>query len=68
VLIVVVGGSYLVLSQVDHPLSAPMRLKQKLRLEARTAHILLESLGSIRASNSPVRKAFFRQRVFIENR
>jgi len=63
VLIVSLVGSYLVLSQLITPICrhAP---RQKLRLEARYGHILLESLGSIRdIQTSPVSEAFFRKGV-----
>jgi ATP-binding cassette, subfamily B, bacterial len=55
-------GSYLVLSQLITPYLRHAS-KQKIRLESRTAHILLESLGSIRdikltASEEHFRRAF----------
>jgi ATP-binding cassette subfamily B protein len=57
-------GAYLVISQLITPYLRHAT-KQKLRLESRTAHILLESLGSIRdikltASEDHFRKAFVR--------
>lgn len=64
VLIVSLVGSYLVLSQLITPYLRHAS-KQKLRLEARTAHILLESLGSIRDIKLTGSEAFFRK-AFIE--
>ncbi|TWB93807.1 ATP-binding cassette subfamily B protein [Synechococcus sp. Ace-Pa] len=64
VLIVSLVGSYLVLSQLITPYLRHAS-KQKLRLEARTAHILLESLGSIRDIKLTGSEAFFRK-GFIE--
>jgi ATP-binding cassette subfamily B protein len=57
-------GAYLLISQLITPYLRHAA-KQKLRLESRTAHILLESLGSIRdikltASEDHFRKAFVR--------
>jgi ATP-binding cassette subfamily B protein len=57
-------GAYLLISQLITPYLRHAT-KQKLRLESRTAHILLESLGSIRdikltASEDHFRKAFVR--------
>ena len=61
-LIVSLVAAYLLISQLVTPYLRHAS-KQKLRLEARTAHILLESLGSIRdikltASESHFRRAF----------
>jgi ATP-binding cassette subfamily B protein len=57
-------GSYLVISQLITPYLRHAS-KQKMRLESRTTHILLESLGSIRdikltASEDHFRQAFVR--------
>jgi ATP-binding cassette subfamily B protein len=64
VLISCLVGAYLVISQLITPYLRHAT-NQKLRLESRTAHILLESLGSIRdikltASENHFRQAFVR--------
>lgn len=64
VLILSLVGAYLVISQLITPYLRHAS-RQKIRLEQRTAHILLESLGSIRdikltASEEHFRRAFVR--------
>ncbi|MBM5783580.1 MAG: ABC transporter ATP-binding protein [Cyanobacteria bacterium K_DeepCast_35m_m1_288] len=63
-LIVALIGSYLVLSQLITPYLRHAS-KQKIRLEARTAHVLLESLGSIRDIKLTGSENYFR-RSFVQ--
>ena len=64
ILIIVLIAAYLILSLVITPYLRHAS-RQKIRLEARTAHILLESLGSIRDIRLSNSEAYF-QKAFLQ--
>jgi len=64
ILIIVLIAAYLTLSLVITPYLRHAS-RQKIRLEARTAHILLESLGSIRDIRLSNSEAYF-QKAFLQ--
>ena len=64
ILILVLIAAYLILSLVITPYLRHAS-RQKIRLEARTAHILLESLGSIRDIRLSNSEAYF-QKAFLQ--